>query len=121
MRRTSSLLAPTMLLTGHSGEVFSCAFSPDGTTLASASADRSILLWRVEGDCDNYAALTGHKNAVLGLAWACGGERLASCSPDRTVRAWDAETGAQVKKMAEARRKGERGLWMEVGAWEECA
>lgn len=43
-----------MQLTGHGGEVFSLSFSPDGKFLASASFDKSIFLWRVFGECDNY-------------------------------------------------------------------
>ena len=31
-----------MLLSGHTGEVFSCSFSPDGQHLASGSYDKNI-------------------------------------------------------------------------------
>jgi tetratricopeptide (TPR) repeat protein len=34
-------------LTGHSGEVSSVAFSPDGNTLASGSHDNTVRLWDV--------------------------------------------------------------------------
>ena len=36
-------------LTGHSDEVTSVAFAPDGCTLATASADRSVILWDLTG------------------------------------------------------------------------
>ena len=36
------------LLAGRSGLVYSVAFSPDGTTLASGSYDGSVLLWKVD-------------------------------------------------------------------------
>ena len=38
---------------------------------------------------------------MLELHWLPDGERLVSCSPDRTARVWDAETGRQLKRMAE--------------------
>ena len=40
--RTSNLLAPIMLLSGHEGEIYTAKFSPDGQYLASAGFDRII-------------------------------------------------------------------------------
>lgn len=99
--RTSGLLAPTMLLTGHGAEVFSVKFSPDGQTVASGSHDKHIFLWNTYGECANFMLLKGHKNAVLELHWTTDGEKLLSASPDKSLRAWDAQTGLQIKKMAE--------------------
>lgn len=45
--------------------------------------------------------MSGHKNAVLEMHWTPDGDHLITCSPDKTVRAWDAESGQQIKKMAE--------------------
>lgn len=102
VKRTSNLLAPTMQLAGHGGDVLTLRFSPgDGAVLASGSFDRTILLWRTYDECDNYMMLRGHKNAVTELAWLPDGERLVSCSADKSVRCWDAETGAQVKRLSE--------------------
>ena len=49
--RTSSLEAPTMLLTGPGDAVLSLKFSPDGQHLASGSRDHLVFLWNVRGDC----------------------------------------------------------------------
>lgn len=57
--RTSGLLAPTMLLTGHGAEVFSVKFSPDGQTVASGSHDKHIFLWNTYGECANFMLLKG--------------------------------------------------------------
>jgi hypothetical protein len=43
-KRTSSLLAPIMLLTGHEGSVLSFRFDPSGQNCASSSADKTVTL-----------------------------------------------------------------------------
>lgn len=50
--RTSNLLAPIMLLTGHSGDIFTARFHPEGQFLVSSGFDRQICeclwLWNSE-------------------------------------------------------------------------
>ena len=99
--RTSSLQAPTMLLTGHLGQINAVGFHPSGNVLASGSHDKKIFLWNAYGDCSNYCVLSGHKNAVLSLSYTDDGEGLVSCSPDLSVRVWDTMTGEQVASLRE--------------------
>lgn len=45
MPRTSNLMAPIMLLSGHDGEIYTAMFSPDGSCLASAGFDMAVCMF----------------------------------------------------------------------------
>ncbi|KAL9610759.1 MAG: hypothetical protein Q9167_004542 [Letrouitia subvulpina] len=96
--RTSGLQAPIMELTGHTGEIFATRFDPTGNLIASGSMDRSIMLWRTYGQCENYGVLTGHKGAVLDLHWSRDSQVIFSASADMTLASWDLETGLRIRR-----------------------
>jgi WD40 repeat protein/tRNA A-37 threonylcarbamoyl transferase component Bud32 len=66
--------------------------SPDGTRLAGAMADRTVLIWDAASG-RQVKVLRGHDDLVFGLAWSPDGTRLASASYDHTVRLWDLDRG----------------------------
>ncbi len=72
---------------------WSVAFSPDGTLLASGSANGTIKMWNVNTRKE-VATLEGHTGRVLSLDFSPDGSMLASGSLDRTVRLWHVATGA---------------------------
>ncbi len=82
-------------LTGHTNRVNSVAFSPDGTTLASGSNDRTVRLWNVATQRE-ITTLTGHTDWVNSMAFSPDGKILASGSDDQTVRLWDVATQREI-------------------------
>ncbi|KAM0321381.1 hypothetical protein ACHAQA_010145 [Verticillium albo-atrum] len=96
--RTSGLQAPVLELSGHSGEIFAAKFDPTGNFIASGSMDRSILLWRTYGDCENYGILNGHRGAVLDLQWSRDSRIVFSASADMHLASWDLDNGTRIRR-----------------------
>ena len=80
------------VLTGHTDAVWSVAYSPDGSTLASGSADRTIRLWDAHTG-EHKQTISGHTDTVWSVVYSPDGSTLASGSGDKTIRLWDAHTG----------------------------
>eukprot|EP00055_Hartaetosiga_balthica_P000694 m.137243 g.137243 ORF g.137243 m.137243 type:complete len:353 (+) comp11475_c0_seq1:201-1259(+) len=96
--RTSSLMAPTMILEGHEDAIHTCQYSPDGNVIASGGMDRKIYLWNSFGRCDNFAVLPGHSDAINDVKFNKDGSNLYSASVDKTCIVWDVEVGGRVRK-----------------------
>lgn len=88
-------------LVGHSDSVYSLAFSPDGSTLASSSYDRKIKLWDVRSG-EELKTLEEHNGPVFSIAFTPDGTRLASASGDGTVKVWSPQTGARLDTLSGA-------------------
>jgi WD40 repeat protein len=74
------------VLHGHTDAIEGITFSPDGSTLASASGDRTVRLWRVGADSSYPLGAPLRANGPLySAAFDPSGQILASGSVDRII------------------------------------
>jgi WD40 repeat protein len=78
----------------HSDTVFGVAFSPDGEYLASASADRTMKVFRTATG-ELVRTFEGHTDHVIDVSWRANGKQLATCGADHKIKIWDLALGEQ--------------------------
>ena len=82
-------------LVGHKAPVNSIDWSPDGSTLMTASDDGTIRLWNASTGAE-IKVLDEHLATVNDAQWSPDGLYIASVSSDAIVRLWDATTGEKL-------------------------
>ncbi len=92
----------------HSGSINAVAFSPDGSTVASASSNRTAILWKMNTENGSPKILTGHEGPIYSLAYSPEGDRLATASWDHSIMLWDTDSGQLLKKKENAH---DEGIW----------
>jgi WD40 repeat protein len=86
--------------TGHLSSINALAFSPDGQTLASGSADRTVKLWKLDSTVAR-CSLSGHSSLINAVAFSPDGQTLASGSWDHTIKIWNLETKELIHTLCE--------------------
>ena len=72
----------------HQAEVWSAAFSPDGTRVVTASGDNTARVWDAATGKPVSCALE-HQAEVEGAAFSPDGTRVVTASGDNTAQLWD--------------------------------
>ncbi len=89
-----------LTLHGHTDIVWSAVFSPDGTRIATASADGSAKIW----DATTGKKLRSVKGSTYGSVWYAAfspnGKLLATAGEDKIAYIWNATTGEEVFRLS---------------------
>lgn len=80
-------------LKGHAAPVLALAFGPN--CIVTASADRSLKVWTVEGKLQR--TLNQHTEAIHAISFRPGTTTCVSAGDDRSVRVWQPEIGRMVR------------------------
>jgi WD40 repeat protein len=82
-------------LTGHTGPVSTVAFSPNASSVAGGSSDKSVMIWDA-GSGLLRQTLTGETEAVNTIAYEPNGKRLVSGGKDGIITIRDTDTGQRM-------------------------
>ncbi|MEG4442401.1 hypothetical protein QUB47_09310 [Microcoleus sp. AT9_B5] len=72
----------------HSKFVLDVSVSPDGNSVASASADKTVKLWSKEG---KLLKTFNHPDSVTSVSFSPDGKTIATGCADRTIRIWQVD------------------------------
>ncbi|KAL7274955.1 hypothetical protein RUND412_002109 [Rhizina undulata] len=86
------------ILNAHEDEVWFVRFSPDGTRLATASSDNTVIIWDLESFEARYT-FREHTAPVTCVQWSPDSLHLLSCAQDNTAKLWDTETGQCIRTL----------------------
>lgn len=112
----------TTILEVHSDEVWNVAWSHDGTHLASASKDKTAIIWRIgleaepsSRDCTAEFILRDHPYPLGCLAWSLD-DSILSTSADHLILLWNTKTGALMKTLENHAETVSALVWLPDGS-----
>src|SRR5204862_626372 len=74
--------------TEHGGPLMTLAWAPTGASVALASADGSITLWRPDDDA-KIGPVAAHANIIPSIGFSADGELLATTSAAHAIKVWE--------------------------------
>jgi serine/threonine protein kinase len=92
------LLIRRLRLTRHSGAVISACFAPDGSRIASAGGDRTLVVWDATTGAP-ARTLPQQGQEVRATAFVGGPDRLVTAS-GLTLRLWDISAAQEIRRLS---------------------
>jgi WD40 repeat protein len=77
-------------LFGHSADIVSVSFSPDGKSLLSAGGD-GLKVWKADA-AEQTLAARAHDRDILDLSYSRDGRLIVTAGFDETLKVWDSES-----------------------------
>jgi len=87
---------PLHKLNAHNGYILKCLLSPDVQYLATASSDKTVKLWNLDG-FKLEKELKGHQKWVWDCVFSVDAAYLVTASSDTTARLWDLSSGEAIR------------------------
>ncbi len=89
---------PAYSLPGHAREVTAMALSPDGSRLASGSADQTARIWDV-GARGEILRIDDQHGTIHAVAYTPDGKRLVTGTERGALTVWDATDGHRIRRL----------------------
>lgn len=95
----------------HAGTVYTVAWSPNGRSIATGSADKTVQVWDAKTG-NQVSRYTGHTGSIWTLSWSPDSQHVVSGSNDKTVHIWDVRTGRLLLPVITRHLK-----WVQTVSW----
>jgi WD40 repeat protein len=100
----------TLQLSGHIDVVRDAQWSPNGTTIATASHDGTVRIWDVNSGTELLSLK--HDGISIWMDWSPNGTQLVTTDSSGPGKVWDSSTGALLMELP-----APPGTWASDAAW----
>lgn len=96
--RDSTTQAELVRLVGHSAEITTAAFSPDGQRLASGAWDSTVRIWDLASG-QELTCVRSPEQWLRSVVFSPDGRQVAATDDTGIVRVWDANDGKEIASL----------------------